>query len=567
MISKSKPANRIRKEWVVADIENRSDGSLIAIETYDGTNKKIHFDWDSWLYYVVEMAKDDKSYRTIYAHNGGAWDWLSFIEWIIKSRPSLTFNTIENGGRLVALFVKIQGLTIRLCDSIFLLQSKLEDAAQTYIKKGKVKIKHLPEWYWDNDRDTFWEYLHEDCVTLHETLLAFADTIYSKIAPIGSMGLTLPSTSMKCFRTSYLDREIEIPQSEDLKSMLREGYTGGRVEVFKPGYFPNVYVYDFNSLYPSVMMDTPVPVTGDAFYSDTFDPDSCGVWDIDFEQKDTSKLPLLMVKGEGVYSGSGVYFTNEINTLIQHARGKVKVNGGYAFRESEVLFRSYIDKLYTLRMTDRSGPIGNLCKLMMNSLYGRFGIKPERTSTHLVDMDALDSILEKGHHVECLNAEIGLYSITEETVQHGEHVGIAGTITSEARSRLWRSFNTGTVYCDTDSVHTTNPIPSNASKLGSLKEEYVGEGVYLGRKLYALNNEKSSKVRVKGVRVKKDDDDELGFPLDFHGLKAIVDCGSIECVFRSAPTKNRVLQGGKSCTFNPKIEKTTKRKRTIRRTA
>lgn len=571
MIAFSKPAARIKTDFIVSDIENRmgsnlndtNSGTLLAICTYDGESYTMHENWFAWFEWVKLKARNEKRYRTIYAHNGSGWDWLSFISHILKKDHNQTFSTIENSNRIILVSLQTDdGVTIKLVDSVYLLASSLDDAATKYTGKGKVKLDHKPEWYYDNDRPKFWEYIQGDTATLYTTLLAFANLVYSRIAPIPKLGVTLPSTSLRCFQTSYLSKEITTPGSDRIKRLARQGYSGGRVEVFHPGYYPQIHVYDINSLYPSVMATTPVPNTGNARFTKKLDLDSCGIYTIRFNQPDRSRYPLLMVDGFGAYSGTGTYYVPEIRRLAEMG-GKIEVIEGCIFQSSAIIFKDYVEKLYKLRMEDKDGPLGNTCKLLMNSLYGKFAIRPERKTTRrLSATDALE-LIRSGEKVECLNPADGVYRITEETEITYEHCAIAGTITSESRARLWESFNSGTVYCDTDSIHTLREFDGEriGPGLGQWKQEYKGEGIYVGKKLYALRSSAGTeKIRAKGIRVKRKPDDELGFDLTFDGLKTLLDGNKIKCTFRGAVTANQTLKGQNPCQFREKT-------RVIRQTA
>lgn len=564
MIYRCNSANRIVKQFVACDIENRSDGTVLAIDTYDGSKHYTSMNWQEWYTLIVEKAKHDKSWRTIYAYNGGGWDWLSFVEWVISVFPSQRFNTIENNGRIIAIFVPLSNrVTIRLCDAIYLFGSPpppLDKVSRKFLNRGKIELEHLPEWYYANDPATFWRYLPNDTELVYDCLVAFCDTVYAKISPIAKIGLTLPSTSMKCFTTRYLGEDIGVPTNEDNKKMLRAGYAGGRVEVFKAGYYPKINVYDFNSLYPSVMATTAVPITGNVRHTRRFEPGSCGVYRIRFEQGNRRRLPLLMVNGLGAYSGEGVYYTPEIRRLLALGAGRITILEGMVFLEQAVIFRDYVNTLYSLRMEDKDSPLGEICKLLMNSLYGKFAQKPERTQTAHLSIEEAEQMVADHVEIEPLNEDLGIYRITENKETQFTHVGVSGTITSEARARLWEAFDEGTVYCDTDSIHTTmEKTPSK--ELGELKLEYSGEACYAGKKLYALRDKDGKeKVRAKGIRIKKNDKDKNGFDLSFDGLRTLLDGGTIACTFKAAQTSANVMRGKRSCIF---VDRT----RTIRKTA
>lgn len=555
MIHSLKSANRINVDFIVADIENRSDGTVIAIDTYNGEDHVHHFDWGNWLNWIILRSTNDRRYRTVYAHNGGGWDWLSFIEYVLLNNPNLKFHTIENGNRIIAIILPLpeHNLTIRLCDSIFMFGNpprSLDQVSLKFTGKGKVKTGELmPEDLWNTDQAKFWDYLHGDTECLYNSMAALCRIIYTHIAPIPKLGLTLPSTALKCFQTKYLPREVTTPGDDRLKAMLRLGYSGGRVEVFEPGHYPKINVYDFNSLYPAVMRTTNVPDTGTAKRVRDFLPDICSVYHVRFNQRNRALRPILMVNGVGAYDGEGVYFSNELDRFVRLAGGKIEIVEGYAFRSQSILFKDYVDTLYSLRMTDKDSAIGDTCKLMLNSLYGKFGQRQDRTKTIHCDGQTIVDMIKNGGKVETLNAEKGIYRVVESRETNFEHVGIAGTITSEARARLWEQFDSGTVYCDTDSIHTTKTKPHNNTELGALKLEFSGEGVYVGKKLYALKNGKKEKLRVKGVRV----GGKNGFDLTFAGLKTLLDGSKIRCEFKSATTANSVLRSKKTaCVFAPK---------------
>ena len=558
MITKLEPSSSINKQFSVLDIENRKNGELLEISSYNGVQETRHENWYKWYQWICKVSKYDKRYQTIYAHNGGGWDFLSLIFYIINTDEKVSFYTIENGGKIVAVMIPNGNVTIRLCDSLYLIKSSLDEAGKKYVGRGKVKDDRLPEELYDTDREKFNQYLSGDCKLLYDVISKFADLIHTKVAPISRLGLTLPSTALKCFRTSYLDKEISIPECDTLKAALRSAYCGGRVEVFKPGNYSNVNVYDFNSLYPSVMATTNVPITGTATYTRKFHPDKCGVYRISYDQTRMDRPTLLLQNGIGSNEGNGWYFANEIQCFLRNRLGDITIHEGYVFRKSEVLFAKYVDTLYSLRMTDKDSPLGEACKLLLNSLYGKFGIKEERKSTLYADHDVAKKWIKAGKSVELLDEEMLIWSVTENVEPAYQHVGIAGTITSEARVRLYEAMDVNTIYCDTDSIHTVSNLPTS-KKLGELKLEFSGAGVYCGKKLYALKNEKEEKVRAKGIKV----GGKFGFSLKFDDLVNIDKGQTVETSFISGTTAKEVFKGKAPCTLTP--ENNT-RKRKIRRT-
>ncbi len=596
MICPTKPAAAISLEFVTADIENRLDGSLISIDTYDGqtgTHYK-HYDWEEWLRWVKVQGKleDNQRFRTVYAHNGGKWDWLSFLEWVIGEKEE-KWDAIETNDRIIAIAMPLGGRArLELRDSLYILNCSLDEAGRKYCGRGKVEYSKFPlgipkgarpHWLWLNDRAAYHKYHEGDTELLYDAIKSFANLVFTRISPIEKLRLTLPATAMQIFCTSYLGDSISTPGDERARILLRCGYVGGRVECFKPGHYKSVNVYDFNSLYPSVMATTPVPTSSRVRWSKKLDAEAlegCGCYEVAFNQTRHDVKPLLMVGGKGVFQGTGVFFTNELRRFVNHNLGTLKVHMGIRFVDTGTVFADYVAKLYALRLEDRDGPLGNTCKLLLNSLYGKFGQKPERSQIRMLTAEEISDMVRGDPATGREPQKVQPISRTNpflcrvQTVKKArfEHVGIAGTITSEARARLWESFDNGVIYCDTDSIHTTGKLAHDGAKLGALKLEFSGEAVYLGKKLYGLRHKPGTvdkkgkllgdKLRAKGIRVKKDSEDDIGFALTFEGLLPLLGSGTLlPCHFKSSPTANAVLKGTDSaCVFR-------ERTRTIKRTA
>lgn len=564
MLSPCEESETPSYDFSVCDIETRPDGKPFLVGFFDG-EQATHFpDWFSAFPFLKSRSRFDKRFRKIYAHNGGGFDWLSLIHYLGQNEREVKIGCSLNGSSVISVCIKFpDGRKIDMLDSLHLLRSSLDKAAKAILGKGK---KELPGEHYEVFKKSpklFMEYWENDCTLLYGCIREFFDMVRSRVAKIGNLGITLPSTAMKVFRTGFLKRDIEIPTCERLRKFLREGYYGGRVEVFRPGYFPKVYVYDINSLYPSVMVRTPVPVSGSGFWTNNYHEGMVGVYRGTFKQDSFRSIPSLIRSGEGSLEGKGVFFSNEIERLSRV--GTFDVEEGFVFEESEIIFREYVERLYSLRMENKGNAIDIIAKYLLNQLYGKFGQTPERRSIIFVeDFDQLYTMIKSEEFQEPIeiDAERGVYSVVEDSPAMYEHVGIAGTITSESRATLWESMKDlgkSVVYCDTDSVHTTSPMKSEkiGSELGKFKLEFCGEGVYAGKKLYALKDGLVEKVRAKGVRVGKKKDQHN---LLFSNLVELVGGKTIECVYSTPTTPMETFKGKEPCVWRG-------RKRRIRMTA
>lgn len=614
MITSQKAKEKVSGGFVVADIETEPDGTVIDIDVCwrefqpglfgqsvgEIVHKHYH-DWTAFWEFLTGKARRDKRFRRVFAHNGGGFDWVCLAEWFLTAGAERveSVSTVQAGSRMIVLRATVEKrFTINFADSLPILRGSLDDLAWKFLGKRKIDLgERLPHEVKAIDPALYDEYCKQDTELLLQILEKVLDIITSKVAPIGDLGFTIGATSMKVFRAMLEpEHSILIPTDAKLKDILRRGFTGGRVELFKRGEFANVNVYDINSLYPAVMARTPVPTTDRGYWvgpEHTIKPGEIGVYEIEFKQNPATGAAVLTQKGKGIYSGSGVWFTPELILLKEiDPDCPITIKQGFVFLDKAVLFGPFVERLYSLRLTDKKGPLGEITKYLLNANYGKWGQKSERTKLvvcrstaeicrHIraeyaafvaVNKTGQRMIGEKGYTP--INHELGVFEVSDDIKCEHEHVGIAGTITSAARVALYRGIQLAgfesVVYCDTDSVHCTSSLPNDAisdARLGAFKHEFSGAAVYCGKKLYALRGADSAgnpieKVRAKGVSVRYRANGKTinrnGFPLDYASMQRIAAGQSIECTFKQPATHLEVFSGrAKAGVFK-------ERKRTIR---
>jgi hypothetical protein len=161
------------------------------------------------------------------------------------------------------------------------------------------------------------------------------------------------------------------------------------------------YVYDVNSAYPFHMAVRPLPV-GHGRQTTSYVPGEFGIywcW-VEFDHKNRScpiihqsrvfephvphsvhaVEPRFSLYGQSDYiskfDGELVLTSIEIEYLKQYAGlDIIKVYTGYTFDTRDDIFGPYIRKIYTQRQDIKSQDpvLAGFLKLMMNSLYGKFG--------------------------------------------------------------------------------------------------------------------------------------------------------------------------------------------------
>lgn len=87
-------------------------------------------------------------------------------------------------------------------------------------------------------------------------------------------------------------------------------------------------------------------------------------------------MPLSFPVG----SWSGWYFSEEIRHAVTLGY-KCQFKWGYSFTRTPGLFQDYVNSLYQLK-TSATNPVDKaISKLLLNSLYGRWGMQLDRQNT------------------------------------------------------------------------------------------------------------------------------------------------------------------------------------------
>lgn len=447
----------------------------------------------------------------IYAHNAGRFDYLFFLPWLMN-----VARTEGYGFSILPMASGIQVLEVntgdkkagwKFLDSLRLIPTSLDKAAKTFGLQGKLEHDlHFPEW----ERESWERYNKVDCVQLYGVLEKFHEYIEGQLG--SEVGITAPSTSMKLFRRKY--QKDSIQRHTDVSSFARESYFGGRVEVYrKQG--EGLRYYDFNSSYPAAMLE-PMPV-GEAIHVNGEPPlklrdtqSYTGICRATVSIPEGVNIPPLPLRVNGklcfpVGEFSGVWDYHELE-CVRECGGTFEVHESVFF-EARPVFAEMVRELYSYR--DKSSPryepgLAEIAKLMLNSLYGKFGMKPNRKKILILGCDEIPVNAKPASG----DPDSLVYYVDEEADAPYIIPQIASHVTALARVRLWRRMyhlekNTlGTVYyCDTDSMLTDAILPSS-TVLGELKDEFPGKllkGTFVAPKVYMIEGDDGfSKVVAKG---------------------------------------------------------------------
>lgn len=544
----------------VIDIETASDGRVLAIEYgyQDEFNNRVFATFSNWSDFITFIRKLVGRYKgnraqlhritRIWAHNGANFDYLSLVEFLRDNSLASDTQYILSGSTGIGVVIKLHSKeTLRLYDSNRLLPGSLDKLCKefdTETKKLEVehKYKSKMELFLAKYPKLFYAYLHADVCSLQEVIYKFWCMLYDIEGSVGYLPMTLPSMALRLFRLNMDDTfVISVPWNEKVKQFTRRAYTGGRVECYKSGKHENVNIYDVNSMYPSVMQANVFPSSARAAFTETYRTDLLGFWEIEYEQTKTDVPPVLRDEetNEFTYAGKGVYTTSEIE-LLKEIGACIHVKTGLVFQRATKIFETFVDKYYALRLqAQREGnnALAYVCKILLNSLYGKFGQIGVKQQIVQVSKEKITEVIANGGSVHIISDEY-MVTLENDMVEH-EFVAIAAYVTSYARIVLYRAIleaKEAYLYSDTDSVHLDNATIGTGDKLGEMKLEYSGEVIYLGKKLY---HPKDGKPKAKGIgRAIKDGS------INYDTFNALLDSNrEVQITFDVFPTVKEVMSG------------------------
>ena len=281
--------------------------------------------------------------------------------------------------------------------------------------------------------------------------------------------------------------------------------------------------YDANSLYPSVMSLNKFPVgqtyefVGDIELLYKLDGEiwnkdnSYFIADASVETVKDLYQPYLQVnhlsKEQGFSENRTIApngsFDMKINSCEYHNaidRGDYKINTsqGYLWF-TDLIFEEFVNSLYNLRRTfSKEDPMNLICKFVLNSVYGRFAMKPivSKTEFHARYLDIWefieDNTIEDWIDIDKDNILLTYRSKNEDGVldiEYSNSIAIASAVTAYARVFMSKFKNNSSfilLYTDTDSIFIEGILPEDmiGPLLGQFKLENIfQEIVFLGPKI------------------------------------------------------------------------------------
>ena len=228
---------------------------------------------------------------------------------------------------------------------------------------------------------------------------------------LGSMKPTIAGQAFTAFLHRFMSHDLLVHDYSDILEMEKQSYRGGRCEVFKMGKFDNITCLDINSMYPYVMKTFPYPtklissgIALDVSHEEIKKVIQSGTFVLAEYMLDLKK-PVIACKRDKLLFPVGkikqVITSPEIEYILNNPDcGKILSFDKVVYYYTANIFSAYIDFFYNLRCKTENDAVKTMCKLMMNSLYGKLGqhnySTPELITDPIIKKIYSDMIFEIG---------------------------------------------------------------------------------------------------------------------------------------------------------------------------
>ncbi len=441
-----------------------------------GNSIEDFFNWISELDYNPKIyfhnLKFDGEFIINFLLNRG-FEWVKTE----KEAGEFTFLTLITGNglfyKIEVYFNKTSNHKVKkvvFIDSLKLLNFSVEQIAKDFklpIQKLSIDYKEKREMGHILTREEV-DYISNDVGIMARALNVMFNRGLKKMT-IGSNALNNYKGTQEKFKNLFPVMSLDLDR--DIRKCYRGGWT-----YLNPNYKNRMLesgcVIDKNSMYPSQMYYQPLPVGRPCFYEGEYQEDplyplfvqslSCS-----FELK-PNKLPCIQIKSGSIFKVNE-WLTSSNNELVNLTLTSLDLKlflenynvydltyyCGWKFRVANGLFNEYID--YWTNEKIKSKKEGNganylISKLMLNSLYGKFGTNPIS--------------ITKQPYIE---DDVVHYKIEEPEEKNPVYIPIAAFVTGYARTNIIRTAQlivdyslekygeNRFVYSDTDSIHCLLP--------------------------------------------------------------------------------------------------------------
>ncbi len=475
---------------------------------------------DFWEW--VTNCSVSRSRTWIFAHN---WNFdagiLATSEILLRSGYRL-LKYINDKPPFIVEFRNASS-TLRLVDTLNYFAGSLASIGESI---GLGKLGFPTE---EDSQETWDTYCKQDVRVIIKAVSDFIEFISSY--DLGNFQATLASQAFTAFRHRFMDHKIHIHDKVDICQLERNGYYGGRSECFFIGEVQGpLYYLDVNSMYPFVMLQNEYPSA--IHHISRVD---CLEDVYEFLQTYQAVAECMIETPDPIYPlridkrlcfPIGKFSCTLTTPEILHAmeNGHLMHVGKIAYYEHAPHFRRFVETLYDLRQgfkQDNNETFSYMTKIMLNSLYGKFGQNGVKWTEINDDREPFEGITYERETPDSpilkLRYRLGRVQIHERKGESDNSFpAISAHVTANGRLLLWdliRTAGTNNVfYTDTDSLIVNEQGYQNlasvldADKLGGLKIEATGDSAtFWGPKDYRFHNiERHKGIKKNATKLSND---------------------------------------------------------------
>ena len=330
------------------------------------------------------------------------------------------------------------------------------------------------------------DYIRNDVEVMSRALKIMFDKKLTK--------MTIASNALSYYKTTIDDFKYFFPVlTQEQDEIIRKSYKGGWTYLnpyYKEKIVDNGIVIDKNSMYPAMMREKFLPCGEPEFYNGKYKEDKTYPLYIQsitcsFKVK-PGKLPTIQLKHNPAYRENEYIEDTEgkletltltsvdLDLFFEHYDiNNLTYNCGFKFRAVKGMFNKYIDFWINEKINgQKEGSVARrtIAKLMLNSLYGKFG-------TNGLFRSKRPTI--KGDN------SVG-YQVNKSEIKDTIYCPVATFITSYARadivrnSQAVRDYSLATygddyyIYSDTDSIHCRSLSVEELSKIMDIDDYKLG---------------------------------------------------------------------------------------------
>lgn len=359
-----------------------SHGEVIQRETLDFTDHNLFWQW-------VLLHCQDRQPLWLFAHNlpfdltvCRVWELLEAGIFTLAAKPG----TDEDNPRNIPLVVMDDpptivefrtnmGAKIVAVDTLNYWRVPLSTLGK------KVGLAKQTIAFDVASRQELQDYCRNDVAILELAIVGLLNWVLSN--DYGCFRYSVPSLAFSVFRSRFYEGNIELHSNKAVRILERGAYYGGRLECFQLGQVnERVTELDVAALYPFVMSKFKFPIKLVEWGSDN----ESGLKMVAKHANamvakvtlstDLEAYPIRLEQGLCFCRGRfDTYLCGPELALAQES-GRIETVHGWALYEMDSIFSPFVEHFWSKRREYESqgdALQAEFCKLMMNSLYGKFG--------------------------------------------------------------------------------------------------------------------------------------------------------------------------------------------------